>query len=261
VIHDLIYSVFQKRFIPQAAQDRCDALMKNLIYKHPVGFYFNDPIAIRSNLSLLETAEEFAENGLLQIPFDNFIFYVRDIFELMNVPDDGSRYENSLIIWFYHDKENNVLYCQPLQKSQENFHLPNAFFGYELTENRMKFFYFQKTGMPHDFLETYHRLTLILLMTLNHPYFEKTGGEPSQALQKKRIKKGKTVLGKYIYVDMKSDIKKRLTTNTGSIRAPHWRRGHIRRLGDGRIVPVEACIVNWEGDPEEIQKKIYVRKQ
>ena len=27
---------------------------------------------------------------------------------------------------------------------------------------------------------------------------------------------------------------------------PHWRRGHIRRLADGRVIPIPPCCVNME---------------
>jgi hypothetical protein len=102
---------------------------------------------------------------------------------------------------------------------------------------------------------------LIFLLTINHPAYEKKEEEPDSALQRSRIKRGKETLSKYVYVRMKPHIKAALSAGDGTIRAPHWRRGHVRRLADGRVVPVQACLVNWEGDPEDPAapaKKIYV---
>ena len=95
------------------------------------------------------------------------------------------------------------------------------------------------------------------LMLLNTKYAKKTEHKIDEKLNKNRIKNGKEPLCNYITVGLAPN--KHFDSGSGTHARPkaHWRRGHIRRLED-KVVAVQPCLVNWDGDPNEIQKKIYV---
>jgi hypothetical protein len=77
------------------------------------------------------------------------------------------------------------------------------------------------------------------------------------AVNKKKGKNRKTKLMDYIRVRMSEAVKTFVggTEPSGTTRRPQWRRGHIRRCRSGRIVPVQPCMVNWNG--EKIEPKLY----
>jgi hypothetical protein len=83
----------------------------------------------------------------------------------------------------------------------------------------------------------------------------------SEKLNKARAKTGKPLLNNYIVIRLSEEARRKLTQSedgTITFRKPHWRRGHLRRLPTGRVVPVHACIVNWNGEP--VEPKRYVVK-
>jgi len=83
----------------------------------------------------------------------------------------------------------------------------------------------------------------------------------SETLNKARAKSGKPALRDYILIKLSEESKAKLAqTENGVVtfRKPHWRRGHLRHIGDGRIVPVCACIVNFNGMIPD--KKTYIVK-
>lgn len=101
----------------------------------------------------------------------------------------------------------------------------------------------------------------VSIMIINSKHVEREHVEISEKLNKSRAKSGKPALKDYIVIKLTEETKRRLcdTVNGEKVfRRPHWRRGHLRHLGDGRIVPVSACIVNFNGEP--VDPKLYVVK-
>lgn len=81
-----------------------------------------------------------------------------------------------------------------------------------------------------------------------------------EKLNKSRSKSGKQKLRNYITVSLNELSRQHLGVDgNGKPKAPHWRRGHLRRLNTGRVVPVHACIVNWSG--EQVDPKTYIVKK
>lgn len=94
------------------------------------------------------------------------------------------------------------------------------------------------------------------LMLLNSKYVEKRETQIAAKLNKKRGKKGKQPLISYINLNVKRYDS--LSTGAGTTVKPHWRRGHVRTLQDGRKIPVKPCLVNFIGDdPSEVNPKVY----
>ncbi len=99
------------------------------------------------------------------------------------------------------------------------------------------------------------------IMIINSQHVEREPVVIAEKLNKSRAKSGKPALKDYIVIKLTEETKRRLceTVNGEKVfRRPHWRRGHLRHLGDGRIVPVSACIVNFNG--EHVDPKLYVVK-
>ncbi len=99
------------------------------------------------------------------------------------------------------------------------------------------------------------------IMIINSQHVEREPVEIPEKLNKSRAKSGKPALKDYIVIKLTEETKRKLceTVNGEKVfRRPHWRRGHLRHLGDGRIVPVSACIVNFNGEP--VDPKLYVVK-
>jgi hypothetical protein len=66
------------------------------------------------------------------------------------------------------------------------------------------------------------------------------------AINARRVAAGKKALHSYTTIRIDPDAENRRTNLGGSHAspAPHWRRGHVRRLGEGRLTVVRPCIVN-----------------
>jgi hypothetical protein len=72
-------------------------------------------------------------------------------------------------------------------------------------------------------------------------------------LNKARERKGRAPVGTKIFVS----FAKTLPNARGGTHAspvPHWRRGHLRTLADGRVVPVSPSIVAWVGGEKPVPR-------
>lgn len=67
-------------------------------------------------------------------------------------------------------------------------------------------------------------------------------------LNKQRLQKGREPIGPMVVIDIRAS-KQAAAAKRGegsyTVR-PHWRRGHIRHLADGRLIPIPPCCVNME---------------
>lgn len=100
-----------------------------------------------------------------------------------------------------------------------------------------------------------------ILMTPGVVVKEETAPE---RLNKTRILKGKPRINSRIKIFEGVDIKRAYEVKRGTHASPvpHFRRGHLRRLDEKRIVPVLPCVVGAENSElSEIGKKMYVYAQ
>jgi hypothetical protein len=74
--------------------------------------------------------------------------------------------------------------------------------------------------------------------------------EPApERLNRQRHLKGRPEIRSHIVVDLRADknyTSSEQGTHGGWTMKPHWRRGHVRTLADGRRVPIPPCCVNME---------------
>ncbi|MFA1677230.1 hypothetical protein ACDY97_32140 [Rhizobium mongolense] len=80
-------------------------------------------------------------------------------------------------------------------------------------------------------------------------------------LNKQRERKGRPPIRSMIVIDVRVNHMARPQHQGSSGRTvpPHWRRGHVRTLADGRIIPVEPCWVNANGDLPPPPKPVVVK--
>lgn len=72
-------------------------------------------------------------------------------------------------------------------------------------------------------------------------------------LNKAREKKGRLPIGAKIFVSFAKTLPN-VRGGTHASPVPHWRRGHLRTLADGRVVPVSPTIVAWVGGEKPVPK-------
>lgn len=106
------------------------------------------------------------------------------------------------------------------------------------------------------------KLALACNQLLMSPHV-KTNYEPAPIkLNQTRVKRGRPVIGDRYKITLrnfavKRDPSSRMSTGTHASPTPHWRRGHLRHLDDGRIIPVIPTVVGASGSQSEIGRKMY----
>lgn len=253
MIHDKIYNTAGLAISNMEIGDSFRQAL-TIFYKGgpPAAFYFDD--TIKDNMDLYETALDFSKNGFLKIPFDSCIFYAKEFCQ--------NKADMCLVLMRGNAKTEIVLWPTIIQNNHKQVAFTPCVVNIDMSApEKASIGILDSEDLTQDITDLAHwgtYVALVGMMMINHPAYEQNEVTPSAALNKARAKKGKPALSKYIYINMKPHIKAALSAGTGTVITPHWRRGHIRRLHDGRVVPVQACLVNWDGDPDEIRKKIYV---
>lgn len=221
-----------------------------------VGFYFDD--TVKYDLEMATTGYEFLKSGFLNMPFDTVFFSAPNYFDIGVGIALWSKYikETDTIMFFETMGENLI------EEKKNNFYELNLkdSICYSRDANINGWPKIKKIEENEDIFKKIIQALCHFLLLLNHPIYEKVINEIDESINIKRLKKGKQILSKYIYINMKRDFKERLLAIGGYSVRTHWRRGHVRRLNDGRIIPVQPCIVNFDGEiiPD---KKTYVIKK
>lgn len=222
-----------------------------LAEERSVGIYFDDTVKYDEDMAM--TGIEFMKNGLMDPPYETLFFQAKNYFS------DGK----SIDVWVkYIPKQKRIYYLPPPNNGEMRLSL-----YIDIETSKTYFFDIRSEGWPVinvtdpevlQSIDFYSKAFFHLCMVLNHPVYYHERNEVNEAINSKRERKGKSRLSPYIYVKMNKDVKESLTNSDGTIRRPHWRRGHVRRLRSGIIVPVQACIVNYNGYVPN--KKTYIVK-
>ncbi len=218
--------------------------IREFIKTKPVGFYFDS--SVHFDQSLVDTGREFAKAGILKPPSEYFFLAIP------GYPFKNKEKEFS--IWGKWDEENSCadLLCMHNEGAPLNInHLRLSFRDSSYVIRNL-----EKEGWPeiegNEFYDAFRDWTFLLLVLLNHPFYEKSETVISAKLNQKRERAGKCPLTNYINVKISEKVKSMLGSNSdGSIRRPHWRRGHIRRYSSGKVSFVRPHMVNWQGEPIE----------
>ena len=215
---------------------------------------------------LIMTAREFYKEGFLSAPFPECHFILRNCSiksegkeDSFNIPNNTisliDKEDVSIVVTYAHAIRRDLTHPCGLTYLQKNspheISTWNAF-----------------AGVPgrRDTEEQVHNVALqdtlflqLTLLMMGMPHIEKIKTEIPDKLQKARAKRRKPPLTPYITVQLNAQIRDYLERESharGYKVKPHWRRGHVRTLHDGKKTPVQPCLVNWDGETE-IQKKAY----
>lgn len=268
MMHDKVYELVRQQFRnAESRNDDYKDFYKRFLDKKPVGIYFDETLMQNTELSV--TAFEFLKAGFLPMPFSSIMMSIDGFYVDDEKPEDTS----PLYVWFF--KENGDLFFYIVVVDEGKL-IGLSPFAYTIREGyeRAGFLSHVKKGYDKEKIdnaleeqkELIHDAStacIIGLMLLNHPAYKQENIEISERLQKSRQKRKKDRLSKYIKVGMRKEYRDAIESGGGDIRKPHWRRGHIRTLQDGRKIPVQACLVNFDGDPLSIdapQPKTYIIK-
>ena len=107
----------------------------------------------------------------------------------------------------------------------------------------------------------FYALDIVLGMTamLGSKFTRTTVREAPTTLNLKRAKRGRPSIGRTIVVSMvDTAMRADGVDQQKASPVPHWRRGHLRRLPDGRIVPIAPSLVAWSSDWAMPTPKDYV---
>lgn len=208
-----------------------------------VAFYFDDTVTFSQNL--VDTGKEFFMGGALKLPYDRCFFYAPKL------TDEG------FALWMRKESDKIVLNFESKNPQPISLDIVVAEDGSYIGRD------IGLEGTPQitdkddfDALQYAVEMFYQLLISLNHPVYEQEFVKAAEKVNKVREDKGKRKLIDFITVKMNAKVKQSLGTHAdGTIRVPHWRRGHLRRLSSGRITSVRPCMVNWRG--EDIQPKDY----
>jgi len=236
------------------------SFFRDLSQKECVGFYFDDTFF--RNLELQGTAREFAINGLLSMPFELCFFTFPSPQD--GVDDYATEIGEDRLSFFAHKEDTNTISLLQLGKESFGGYVPIL----RLKENTIEFKNIAGHGgteeqklKTKEILSNTAKILIAALMMLNHPAYQKEKHTPDDKLQKARQKRGREKLSPYIYIKVRDDVRKAFEQGNGTVRCPHWRRGHVRRLHDGRVVAVQAHLVNFAGEidsPDAPKPKMYI---
>jgi hypothetical protein len=237
--------------------DNCPTFLKYMAEEPAVGFYFDETVSYNEDLA--STGEDFLLSGFLEIPFNTCFFNVKNF----TLPSVNEKLKD-LELWVKWDKENQVINILLFLENQDfaNRIYANIIYHslrFEIKSGLKRVYDYKNDtyidNLPPSYEEIFRSFCQILML-LRHPYYEQETVETCPKINQRRERDGKSKLTKYIYIRMKKRIKDALSAGGYTVR-PHWRRGHVRHLNDGRIIPIQPCIVNFDGKKIP-NKKIYV---
>lgn len=203
---------------------------------------------VYGTLELYHSCREFFLAGLLPLPYDPvaFIIPIRNLTFKFLVTKDGS----ALIVTpFFRDSQrefklwHNVVDINHL--GQIRFH-PLSDSTVAQVDLKTK-----DPDLVAASVEAVGQMVLVSMLVLCMPQFEHVEVERPPALQRARAKAGKAPCNRLIQIRLKPELRAAYDseTHSGVKMRPHWRRGHLRRLETGRVVPVMPCMVNFNGEP------------
>jgi len=229
--------------------------MEPVIFKMP-------PFGEIYNAEILETGKEFYAEELLPLPFDEvelhfkYPIYEVDMEAKIKLIVRQSKQDGEL----RHDaraefetREKDVWMELP---TRFEYKVDSKFLEHKVLDSNEFSSLFANTLQGVDEGEVWLGEMLVMcLMAVNLPQYEHKEVKIAEKLNKRRAKRGKPPLKDYIQIQMRPEYRKALSAGEGIAKTPHWRRGHVRTLADGRKVPVKPCMVNFRG--EDIEPKEY----
>jgi hypothetical protein len=213
-------------------------------------FIFSFPIKVM--LGAIDFASDLSEHGLLKLPYQSVVFACG---EMSSEPDNVHIGGFPVVLAW---EEDGVI-CGRVYHACKDIRATSLQHGtIRLPHGRVVPRNMQSASVVPDncvtgLEETAARMFTMYLMSclgvLNSRGIEVIDKDEPKLLNKKRAKKGKVPIFGYKIVGIDYErLKVPGTPLGGSHSSPrlHWRRGHVRRLFDGRHTIVRPCLV---GDP------------
>lgn len=240
-----------------------DGFISPLIKSNPTAFYLTHQLESLENQafdsSLVDTAAEFWHEGVLHLPHENCLF-------IINIETNEETYP---ILALCSEKEDKSVMIVLLQSSKGMAHEPvvscaglfrrgDSFDYIPITEISIE----RKGQQGIEQLKLLFKTVMTFTLMMNMPHYHQERVTISEKLNKARIKNKKQLLSPYVRISLRPEIRAALSngsTDAGYSVRPHWRRGHIRTLQDGKKIGVRPCMVNFAGDAE-LDKKPYLIK-
>jgi hypothetical protein len=98
-------------------------------------------------------------------------------------------------------------------------------------------------------LRSAYRAVVALIGALGTPLARRCEEPAPEKLNRQRLLKGRPEIRSQILIDLRPSHNLPSSEHGphgGWTVKPHWRRGHVRTLGDGRRIPIPPCCVNME---------------
>ena len=220
-------------------------------------FYFNHDDVI----GLIETADNFWTEGLLDLPYETCIY----MFENFVEHKDGSLTTGGTIISKNSEYINHILELRNIKPPSP---AKCVFTEFQFSKDRIGgmcpyvgFIMEDGTNLQITPLNSARGnncagaiVSASLFLNTKHASTEKK--QISDKLNKRRLKRGRAPLSDYKIIRL-TDYNDKPTGAKGSHASPvpHWRRGHIRTLGDKKVA-IPPCRVNWTG--QDVKKGVYL---
>lgn len=228
-------------------------------------FYFNNSDFDDSD-ELWETAKDFLHQGFLNLPYNKNLFIIKDgvegggdslIVALKTTPET-IEFFNSFINAFSNASELKIeessMIFLDIYDAKQQF-MPSPIVGSvfrNVTGRLWGGISFADSKSSKDMennlsVACYKILQSCLIMDTK--YVERVDHVISEKLNKKRERKGRSLLRNYSEIKIGKQYKENdASTGTHASPRPHWRRGHTRTLKSGKKVAVKPFIVNFKGD-------------
>jgi len=223
--------------------------------------FYSDNDFIDRNLTA--TGYEFFDEGILDLPFDQCMFVMENLYEVPR----GECHRGAVLVSRVDEdiKELGLLHNSSSIKTPDfvfaefpevlmgaypyigYLYRKSGIYNFEGEELRASFIawnpayknLFEKSSQ----CAVAAVITTLMLMATKNVKKEKI--DISEKLQKARSKKKKPPLSGYTVINLDGLMKKNMDGTHSSPR-PHWRRGHIRTLQNGRKIPIPPTLINAE---------------
>lgn len=233
--------------------------------QNPTAVYFqHEPLDIDGTLdpALVQTAREFFHAGILRLPYDCILM----IIELDKLGASNKPLKIPMILSEVDNADKGGIQALLLQSANQEYDKPVVQLAAQAERGQdiIRFFPFSYEAQKND-TENARTVKIVIdfaltcVLKMSMPHYRQEQNSPPEKVNQKRIKTGKAPLRGWTKVSLRPEIMQQLnrgSSSQGWTVRPHWRRGHIRTLQDGRKVPVRPCMVNWEGDTA-LEKNIY----
>jgi hypothetical protein len=234
-----------------------DDVIRFVAHRCQTAVLFNSEIS--ASKPLFEFGTEMAKNGLVQLPYDDTLFCARlpsgERFAALCCVFDGSYYwhffreiRNGLggttfspAGWAYVPGDGGNIQLQPMIDKTKYDDLSGRMDNAETDDlRRSRDYELQMAQLGVSFVLT--QLAALVCKDI----VVKDVAEPTK-LNRQRERKGRSPIDAYhvisIGAEAKTIIRAERHSGARGVVSAHYRRGHIRKISSGRMVPVAPCIV------------------